>query len=112
MDDTPLYRGHVWWNPCSLWNHGKDMIIYECLQTYLMILLADLAYEILYGATIQAPNIMNVVAGDFNHDGQLDLMVVGQNSTINSTYSSRYINIYIGNYQTFGIHSPILILCR
>eukprot|EP01111_Echinosteliopsis_oligospora_P014986 TRINITY_DN5785_c0_g1_i1.p1 TRINITY_DN5785_c0_g1~~TRINITY_DN5785_c0_g1_i1.p1 ORF type:complete len:632 (+),score=137.42 TRINITY_DN5785_c0_g1_i1:141-2036(+) len=50
------------------------------------------------GASVSSDNITNIVPGDFNYDGKLDLMINGLNSTNNLTY----IKIYIGDLSKFN----------
>lgn len=60
-------------------------------------------------AFVAVPFITNIAAGDFNHDGKLDLLVSGFNETTNTTYPRRrkeeegyfeycrYVHIYAGD---------------
>jgi len=43
--------------------------------------------------------IHNIAAADFNYDGKLDLLVVGEQPGLNATL---YVHLYFGDYRTFS----------
>ena len=50
--------------------------------------------------------ILNIVPGDFTHDGTLDLLVMGRSSQS----SSQDMKLYVGNKDGFGVYSRRLVV--
>lgn len=56
--------------------------------------------------------ITNVVPGDYNYDGKLDVLLMGEQNPDKNPTNEIKMQIYLGNgNDTFGMVSKISILC-
>jgi integrin alpha FG-GAP repeat containing protein 1 len=73
-----------------LWSHGKM----PCPAT-LLFLIDDILYEFIFkpATSFRYPrSVVNVVPGDFNNDGRLDLLVMSHGQTHGETAMAVYFS--------------------
>lgn len=72
------------------------------LHASVPLFLAEWAFSLLPNATVtiaQTPPfiITNIVPGDFNHDGKLDVLVMGQADPVRNPQGELMMRVYLGN---------------